>query len=92
METTPDRPNSQVKLSLWNAQSARNKALDIADFIAEYELDILVLTETWLRQQGDEAIITEMMPPSYSFQHVPRQGKAREVRWDCDYTTISIEH
>ena len=38
-----------------NAQSVRNKALDICDYIMQANVDLVFLCETWLRPVGDEA-------------------------------------
>jgi hypothetical protein len=53
-----------------------NKSLDIHDLILEKELDVLCLTETWLKEAGDEPVIGELVPPSYTFTHrVRRTGQ-----------------
>jgi len=38
-----------IKLELLNIQSLIIKALDINDIITDYNLDVLCLTETWLK-------------------------------------------
>ena len=38
-----------------NAQSCRNKVSDLNDFVIDHDIDILLLTETWLKELGDEA-------------------------------------
>ena len=50
----------------------RNKTLKINEDIIEHEWDVLAITETWLKKTGDEAIIAELTPPGYTFQHVAR--------------------
>ena len=40
--------------------------------IVERDLDVLCLTETWLREEGDDVSIGEMTPPGFSFLHRPR--------------------
>ena len=39
--------------------------------IVERDLDVLCLTETWLREEGDDVSIGEMTPPGFSFLHRP---------------------
>ncbi len=70
----------KLKAALWNAQSARNKTLQISDTIVEDDLDILFLTETWLKQTGDESTILDMLPNGYKIYHIPRpSGKGGGV-------------
>ena len=41
--------NANIKCGLVNIQSVRNKTFNIRDLINDECLDILALTETWLR-------------------------------------------
>ena len=36
-----------------NAQSCRNKASELNDLVIDHDTDTLLLTETWLTEQGD---------------------------------------
>ncbi len=56
---------------LWNAKSARNKTINIADNIIENDVDIMVLTETWLKEE-DQVKVGELTPPGCSFLDYPR--------------------
>ena len=38
-----------------NAQSCRNKASELNSLVTDHDTDIFLLTETWLKEQGDEA-------------------------------------
>jgi len=38
---------------LWNARSIRNKTTALCDFVVSNQLDIMVLTERWLK--GDDS-------------------------------------
>ena len=51
-----DSQQSSVSLALLNAQSVgcTRKWSAINDFIVEKQLDLFFITETWLRQNGDE--------------------------------------
>jgi len=42
----------RVRFGLWNARSIRNKTTTLCDFVVSNRLDIMVLTETWLK--GDD--------------------------------------
>ena len=61
-----------LKVHNLNCQSCRNKATDIHDLVLEKSADVLILTETWMRQQGDEAITTCMTPAGYHCYSFPR--------------------
>ena len=51
---------------------------DIKHYVLELDLDILFLTETWLRSGSvDSAFIRELTPAGYSFKHKPRVAKHR---------------
>ena len=52
----------------------RNKTLDISEHILEHDVDIMAITETWLRQ-SDNVKIQETIPHGYKFLHQPRGGK-----------------
>ena len=69
-----------IRLGLMNCHSSRNKGDLIADHIISHDLDLLALTETWLKPAGttgdrDERIIGDLTPPGFSIQSVPRLGK-----------------
>ena len=56
-----------------NAQSIRNKALDICDYIMQANVDLVFLCETWLRPVGDEADCAALTPPGFCLKSLPRQ-------------------
>ena len=61
-----------LKFSTLNARSIRNKTLIIKDFVVDYDVDITAITETWLRDNGDDLIIRELCPTGYKLVHKPR--------------------
>ena len=67
-----------IRLGLMNCHSLRNKADLIADHIISHDLDLLALTETWLKPAettGDrDARDIGDLTPGFSFQSVPRLG------------------
>ena len=67
--------NSRLTMAYFNAQSVRQIAGEIHDFIADNTLDALILTETWLQEVGDEPCVKEMTPPDYVFHSFPRVGR-----------------
>jgi hypothetical protein len=54
-----------MKCCLLNIQSLRNKGAEFADYIYESEVDIAVLTETWLKSV-DVAARIDATPTGYS--------------------------
>jgi len=66
-------------MCLLNCQSSRNKCDDIADLITTNNIDILVITETWLKTSGDESIIATLTPSGYRFHQFARQSRGGGV-------------
>ena len=63
-----------ISFTLLNARSVRNKSLTIKDFVVDNDIDILALTETWLRSdESDEFIIRDLRPEGYECFSVPRR-------------------
>ena len=48
---------------------------DISTFIQDSNIDIMLLTETWLRPADDEAKIADLAPPGYSVFSFPRSAR-----------------
>ena len=66
---------SNFTVSVMNARSVRNKTLIIKDFVVDNNVDVLAITETWLRS-GDDVIIGELIPSGYCLSECPRVGGA----------------
>ncbi|XP_072037652.1 uncharacterized protein [Amphiura filiformis] len=72
----PDQINrDHLKWMCFNVQSCRQIATDISEIISDNDLDILMLTETWLYAEGDEAYESAMTPHGYDSYSFPRSGK-----------------
>ena len=50
----------------------RDKRTEIVEFICDECIDIMFLTETWMRSHGDEAKYADLTPPGYSLRSFPR--------------------
>ena len=55
-----------------NCESAKNKTLDLTDYISELGIDVCCLTETWMTE-NDPVTAGEICPPGYELQSIPRK-------------------
>ena len=66
-----DKP---LQLGLFNARSLNNKALAVKDYVVDHELDLLALTETWIKADSTSTI-SEICPRGFNFYHTPRASR-----------------
>ncbi|RUA04366.1 MAG: hypothetical protein DSY43_06485 [Gammaproteobacteria bacterium] len=60
--------------------SPSNKSSIIKDFVVDHNVDVLALTETWIRSDNsDQRIINDLCPNGYLFKHIPRKTKGGGV-------------
>ena len=66
-----------LNVSLMNCQSMCNKTMEIADYVKDHNVDIVALTETWLKdtEQDNTQAIGDITPDGYCFKHVTRSRK-----------------
>ena len=65
---------SELNICLVNTQSARNKTDDIVQYITEKDIDVCVITETWLNSH-DEVKTGDLTPAGYKLEQVVRDGR-----------------
>ena len=73
-----NRPSYKLRISHFNAQSVANcpeKRTAINQFILDNDVDILFLTETWLKPQGDSSKCADLAPVGYVVRSFPRASR-----------------
>ena len=70
----PNPGPAGLRLGLINARFAVGKAALIHDVISHHHLDVLIVTETWMRADQLPAIVDDIAPPDYAVSSFP-------VRW-----------
>ena len=63
---------------IWLVNVAKSK------FIKDNGVDLIIVTETWLSTQGDEAKTVELAPSRIDVKSLPRQSRSR----GCGIATI----
>ena len=87
VSTTKEHGSSKLKFLLLNARSCKNKTLEINEIIKETNSDIIFITETWLKETGDEPIIEELVPAGYKVKK-----RCRKIRKGGGVALIYREH
>ncbi|XP_071965651.1 uncharacterized protein [Antedon mediterranea] len=67
---------NNIKFCSINTRSVRNKTTEFVDFVIEHNLDVVALSETWLKPE-DTSVIGNITPNGYSLKHAPRAGTKR---------------
>jgi Reverse transcriptase (RNA-dependent DNA polymerase) len=70
----PSLSRTVLNVGCLNAYSAVNKMALLHNAIDECELDMLAITETWIKQSHPAAIKQDLAPPGYTVIHVHRPG------------------
>ena len=77
-KTIPTSYSPKVRFALWNARSIKNKTTSLCDFIISRQIDIMVITETWLNGDGrDDRTIADISNtlPTHNITHLPRLNR-----------------
>ena len=72
-----NKVHNNLKIGLFNAHSVGTKArrIQIVEFLQDQFIDILFLTETWLKTEGDEAKHAHLCPPGFKIKSLPRETR-----------------
>ena len=71
--------NLNIKIMHLNAQSCCNKSLELADTIVEERFDMVLLSETWFKEVGDEPRLVELTPKGFVLKKIA--SSERQRRW-----------
>ena len=67
-----------IKAGLFNARSICNKTAGVFELLSDSNIDVCLLTETWLRK-GDSSKIAEIKDLGYNIKHHSRAGRGGGV-------------
>ena len=70
----PSQNDKGLTVSVFSAQSVgpKEKRAEIVEFVKDECVDILFLTETWMKTHGDESKCVDLTPPGYKLRSFPR--------------------
>ena len=68
----PSGSNERIKIAAMNFRSIKPKTAPFSEYVTSKTLDIVAVTETWLKHNEMKSTIADISPPSYSFFHEPR--------------------
>ncbi len=69
----PQEQSNGLSISLINARSVNNKATVLCEQILEKNVDIMTITETWLKSNS-ESVTSDLCPEGYSFIGASRKS------------------
>ena len=71
----PDPSARNIKACHLNVRSLRNKTSAFSDFVLSNDLDVVGVTETWLRPSDTQGLMDEITPAGFQLHQVPRENK-----------------
>ena len=69
-----DCRTSHLKIGRLNVRSLSSKAVIVNELITDHNLDVIGLTETWLKPD-EFTVLNEASPPGYTSDHNPRASR-----------------
>ena len=71
----PKSTLNNLTFGLVNARSVKNKTAAVSDLVSSKNIDILALTETWLREDETNYLLSDVTPGGFCLAHKPRNKK-----------------
>ena len=68
----PSGPNERIKIATMNGISNKPKTAPFSEYVTAKNLDIVAVTETWLKHDETKSTIADISSPGCSFFHEPR--------------------
>ena len=69
-----DHDTSHLKIGLLNVRSLTSKAVMVNELLTNHNLNVIGLTETWLKPD-EFTVLNEASPPGYTSDHIPRTSR-----------------
>ena len=66
---------NNLKIGFWNAQSLRNKTALVNDYMAEHDIDIYLIAESWLKDHDSKEIGELQNSNEYQYISAPRKNR-----------------
>lgn len=85
------RQTKNLIISAWNADNIKPKKNEVQNFLADYEIDIMLLSETWLRA-GDNLKFANYITYREDRQDGPVGGVAILIKNKIKHDFITIEN
>ena len=67
--------SNRIRMATVNVRSIRQKSASFSDLVTTKSLDVVAITETWLKAKETSAALADITPQGYSLIHKPRRGK-----------------
>ena len=68
----PSGSNERINIATMNVRSIKPKTAPFTEYVTSKNLDIVAVTETWLKHDETKSTIPNISPLSYLFFHEPR--------------------
>ena len=65
----------KLKIATVNARSIKGKSSELLQHVLETNIDLCVISETWLKADGDDVIRGELLQEGFCFNDVPREDR-----------------
>jgi hypothetical protein len=85
-----DCDTSHLKIGLLNVRSLILKAVIVNELITDYSLDVIGLTETWLKLD-EFTVLNEASPTGYTSDHIPVHPAKAEVLLTFTIATFNLQ-